>query len=114
MKKINSKQKGKRGELEFVQFLRARGFEARRGVQYKGGEGSPDVISSLDKWFHIEVKRTERLGLYKALKQACDDAIGVQIPLVAHRANGKDWVIVLSAENFIHIIKQLKNNKLSQ
>tara|TARA_Y100000310_G_scaffold321537_1_gene379279 strand:+ start:434 stop:664 length:231 start_codon:yes stop_codon:yes gene_type:complete len=33
---VNSRQKGKRGELEVVHLLKEYGFEARRGQQFKG------------------------------------------------------------------------------
>ena len=43
---INSKQKGKSGELELARKLREYGYNARRSVQYNGKaeEGQPDVI----------------------------------------------------------------------
>ena len=89
---MNSCQKGKRGEREFAAFLRERGFEARRGQQFSGGDESPDVIHSVPG-VHFEVKRTEALSLYKALGQAADDCKRVlKIPVVAHRRNKCDWV----------------------
>jgi Holliday junction resolvase len=53
-----SRTKGKVGEREVAELLRANGFHAaRRGVQYQGGADSPDVIGL--PGFHNEVKRTE-------------------------------------------------------
>ena len=104
MGKINSKQKGKSGELEWVHFLKDRGVDARRGVQYSGEIGSPDVISDFEG-FHFEVKRTERLALYKALFQAIEDC-GTKTPVVAHRQNRKDWVVVLRADDFVELLKK--------
>lgn len=99
----NSKQKGKRGELEFVHFLKKHGIDARRGQQYKGTSDSPDIISDL-KHIHWEVKRTEKLQLYKYLKQATDDAGMYEIPVVAYRKNKEDWICILSAKDFLELL----------
>jgi len=98
--KINSKSKGKRGELEFANWLKKKGFQAKRGQQYKGGEDSPDVICPKLKGYHIEVKRCESLSLYRAMEQAAQDS-GKKIPIVAHRRNRKEWLIVLKADDFL-------------
>ena len=64
---INSKQKGARFEREIAEHLREKGFEARRGIQFRGGEDSPDVISNFP--LHIEAKHVEKLNLANALEQ---------------------------------------------
>lgn len=56
-KKINSRAKGKRGELEAVKFLRSLGFTARRGQQFSGGPDSADVEVEELSNVYIEVKR---------------------------------------------------------
>ena len=99
MAKINSKQKGKRGELEFVNYLKSQGIEARRGQQYSGTPDSPDVVSDL-RGFHFEVKRTERFNIYKAMEQAENDC-GCKVPVVVHRQNSKDWLIVMNADDWL-------------
>jgi hypothetical protein len=38
---MNSRNKGKRGELEAAKFLASEGFPARRGQQFSGGADSP-------------------------------------------------------------------------
>lgn len=115
---MNSRQKGKRGELEFVNFLKARNINARRGQQYAGGTDSPDVIAEgcLHN-VHIEVKRTERTDIYSWLEQAFKDAakssldldtfaLG-KLPVVAHKKNGKGWVAILDMNFFIDLMEQL-------
>lgn len=96
----NSREKGKRGEREAAEFLRHRNFEARRGQQYRGGEDSPDLITSLP--CHIEVKFTERLNIYAALEQAERDASDGEIPVVMHRRKRKPWIVILKAEDYFH------------
>ena len=100
---VNSNAKGKRGERELSAWLREKGIEARRGVQYSGGDDSPDIVHSIPN-LHIECKRVETLSLYPAMKQACEDA-GELIPSVWHRRNNKEWLVVLRAEDFVELIK---------
>lgn len=103
-----SREKGKRGEREFAAYLREHGYAAKRGVQYQGGVDSPDVIGL--PGVHIEVKRTEQLRLYDWLDQARDDA-GGQIPLIAHRKNGRGWVAIMPMEDFMRLY-ELAHDKL--
>lgn len=99
---INSRSKGKRGELEWVHFLKAHGINARRGQQYAGGSDSPDVISDLA--LHFEVKRLEKLNIEKACEQATRDAKGKQWA-VAHRRNKGQWRVTVDAKLFIELIR---------
>ena len=100
-----SKNKGKRGELEFSKVLAAHGYPARRGQQFQGTPDSPDIICDSLPDFHWEVKRTESLSLYAALQQAAEDA-GLQIPIVAHRRSNKRWIVALSAADFLNLLKR--------
>jgi Holliday junction resolvase len=94
-----SRDKGKRGEREFAAEMRRMGFAcARRGVQYAGGADSPDVVGI--PGCHIEVKRAEALNVYAALDQAMRDADPGSAPIVAHRRNGRPWVVIVRLEDF--------------
>ena len=42
---MNSKHKGKRGELEVAAILREHGYDARRGQQYSGASGDSYFFS---------------------------------------------------------------------
>ena len=101
-----SKDKGRRGEREAALFLTDQGFTARRGVQYKGGPNSPDVECPSLRRLHIEIKRTESLRIYDAMNQASDDAPPETIPVVLHRKNDCDWVVILYAEDFLDIVRE--------
>jgi len=104
MSKINSKQKGKKGELEFVHKLKDNGFDAHRSQQFSGADADADVESDLP--FHFEVKRVERLNIDKAIEQAirdCDE----RTPVVAHRKNRKDWLITMKFDDWIELIKAI-------
>ena len=108
-----SRTKGQRGEREFSKFLISYGYDAHRGRQYAGGPGTPDVITELDDKFHFEVKRTERLSIWPALRQAIEDSDDTQIPIVVHRTNKStppkgEWVAILTMDNLIKLIKEIK------
>ena len=102
---INSKDKGKRGEREFSHLSTRHGFPAYRGQQYSGSPGSPDVVCPLLSDFHFEIKRVERFNLYDALAQARRDA-GDKIPIVAHRKNHCEWVVIMPAEYFFEMARE--------
>lgn len=99
---VNSKDKGKRGELQAAAKLREHGISARRGQQFSGSAESPDVITAIEN-VHIEVKRTERFRLYDALEQAETDSGRDSKPLVLHRPNRKAWVVVCYLDDLTDI-----------
>jgi Holliday junction resolvase len=102
---INSCSKGKRGEREWAKYLREHGFtNARRGRQFRGSPDSPDVVDGIEGT-HCEVKRTEKINVYDAMKQALDDA-GCKMAYVAHRRNDKRWLVILTADDFLKIMDQ--------
>jgi Holliday junction resolvase len=90
---INSKRKGSQGERELSAKIRETfGVPARRGQQFSGGEGSPDVVHGLTG-LHLECKRTEKLQLWSAVDQAIADA-GDNVPAVCHRPNNRPWLFI--------------------
>lgn len=104
----NSRAKGVRGELEAAKLLQEYGFTAKRGQQHAGGADSQDVKHDMEG-FHIEVKRVEALGLYDAMDQASRDAASTgkgEVPLVLHRKNGKPWLVIMLAADFLKIAKE--------
>ena len=99
----NSKQKGKRGELELSHKLQEYGFDTRRGQQYCGANGDADVVG-LDK-IHIECKRVENLNLYKAIEQAQHDAKENELPTVFHRKDRQPWLVTMTLDDWIKLYK---------
>lgn len=102
----NSKQKGKRGELEAVRLLKDLGFDARRGQQFKGTPDSPDIIIEDLLQVHVEVKRTEQFSPEKSLAQSEEDA-GDKWPVVLHRKNNKPWIAVVKPDLLFRLLKQV-------
>jgi hypothetical protein len=103
---VNSRSKGKRGELEAAaEIRRLFHVEACRGRQYCGGEDSPDVVVGIPG-LHFEIKRSECFRLYKALEQAIADA-GEKIPVVLHRANQRPWLAIVRLDDLPQLAVQL-------
>ena len=100
---MNSRSKGKRGELELAKELQKYGFETRRGQQYCGGNGDADVVGV--PGLHIECKRVERLNVENALRQAERDSQKGKIPVVMHRANREEWKVTLRLKDFMEVWK---------
>lgn len=96
---MNSRNKGKRGELELAKELQKYGFEARRGQQYCGANGDADVVGL--PGLHLEIKRVEKLNVENALRQAEADAKAGEIPVVMHRANREEWKVTMRLDDFM-------------
>jgi hypothetical protein len=106
---MKSRRKGKTGELEVAQLLRAHGIvDARRGQQFSGEPGNPDVMGLVG--IHIECKRCESLRLWPALEQARREALEGDLATVWHRSNGRPWVVILSAEDFLSLCRDRQLN----
>ena len=98
---INSRQKGKAGELELANKLKEYGYDAKRSVQYNGLAGKADVLGLPN--IHIECKRVEKLNLYDAMDQAKRDAKGGNKPAVFHRKNRSAWLVTMELDDFMTI-----------
>lgn len=101
---MNSREKGKRGERQWRDELRANGYVARRGQQFSGSPESPDVVCDGLPWIHFEVKAVERLNIENAMEQARKDGRG-KVPVVAHRRNFCKWLVTMDAETFFRLLR---------
>ena len=98
---MNSRDKGKRGELEAARILREHGYEARRSQQYAGINNDADVVGLPD--IHIEVKRVEKLNIDEALQQSVRDAKDDEVPVLMHRKNRTEWKITMLFDDWIEM-----------
>ena len=98
---MNSRDKGKRGEIELAHELERFGFNTRRGQQFSGANGDADVVGV--PGLHIECKRVERLNLSEAYKQSERDARIDEMPVVMHRKNREGWMVTLSLRDFMKL-----------
>ena len=103
---INSKQKGKRGELRIVHALQEYGFDAHRTAQCRGdtGEAADVEIKGFDCKLHIEVKNCNRMQLYNWIAQADRDSKAQNkgnTPIVIHKADNKPILVSMHFEDFM-------------
>lgn len=115
---MNSREKGKRGEIQLAHIFEGYGYETRRGQQFSGANGDADVVGL--PGIHIECKRVEKLNIDKALQQSINDCYADEIrqgidliPAVFHRSNDdrkKDstkgvWKVTLRLKDFMELYK---------
>lgn len=100
---INSRQKGAAAERELANILKKHGYDARRGRQFNGMDGSPDVIGL--PGIHIECKHVERLNIDKAMQQSIRDAKEGETPAVFHRKNRQPWKVTMLLDDWIELYK---------
>ena len=103
---MNSRRKGKDGELELSRKLREYGYECRRSQQYNGASGDADVIGL--PGIYIECKRKEKLNIYDAISQAGHDAVAGLLPAVFHRRNNHGWLVTMRLEDWMELYKEAK------
>jgi hypothetical protein len=103
MSPVNSRAKGKRGELEFIQqHLIPFWPEAKRNIDQFGTD-KRDCLEVAG--VHWQIKRVERLNIWKAMDQARDEADAHDLPIVAHRINRQPWLCTLEAEELIPLLR---------
>jgi Holliday junction resolvase len=88
-----SRRKGASGEREAAAEINRLfpGVAASRSAR-NGVDQAEDIHHGITG-VHLEVKRTETLSLYEAMKQA-KVAAGGKIPVILHRRNGKEWLAI--------------------
>lgn len=98
---VNSRQKGKRGELELCQSLRELfGWDVQRAVQYNGNAGDSDLIIKQVPEIFVECKRVQSLNLSKAMEIAVAQA-GKKLPLIFHRKDREEWMVTLPLKDLL-------------
>lgn len=100
---MNSRNKGKRGELEAAHLLQNHGYDTRRGQQFAGINGDADVVGL--PGIHLEVKRVEKLNIDEALVQAIRDKRANEIPIVMHRKNRTKWKVTMLFDDWMELYK---------
>lgn len=105
---MNSKRKGKTGELQLVRKLKEYGYDVRRSQQYAGINSDADVVG-IDG-LHIECKYTAQGHgkTYEWLEQAVRDSKDGEIPVVIHKKvskedRGNSWLVTLTLGDFIKL-----------
>lgn len=79
-----------------------------RSRQYCGSDGDHGDVLGADgvlDGLHVECKRQESgtTTLYKWLDQAIDDAKKEDVPVVMHRMNLRQWIVVVELEELVNL-----------
>lgn len=105
---MNSKQKGKRGELYVVREFKKAGYECNRTAQFKGNTGRADDIEGID-YIHAEVKFVEKLNINVAMDQAVRDSQASErdaMPTVFHKKNYGDLLVTMRFEDWLKLYNE--------
>lgn len=107
---INSRQKGKRGELEARDEVRRLWgcLGCIRSAQ-AGGAFAADLLHG-PPLTHLEVKLHKKIAALKHLRQAERDKSEEEIPIVLMRESGdKRWVVMLYMEDAERFVESLND-----
>lgn len=98
----SQQRKGADGERELADGLSGYGYNVTRGGSLTFG-AVPDLVGL--PGVHIEVKRVERLNIWKAMQQAVADADRFKdgMPIVFHRQNRKPWLVTMRLDVFMKL-----------
>lgn len=95
MARINSRRKGKTGELEAAAKLRELfGWRAERSQQHAGNEDSADLKCSDVPGLWIECKRVQKLNVNAVMAVAASQC-GRKTPVLLHRRDREDWLLTI-------------------
>jgi hypothetical protein len=102
--RLNSRAKGARGELEFIQnHLAPHWPQACRNLDQYGPQ-KQDALNVAG--VHWQIKRTEHLQIWAALRQAEKEAAPHDLPIVAFRRNRNlTWYCALEAAELIPLLR---------
>lgn len=104
------RRKGKRAELDVVNYLKENGWDARTSRAASGMQKGYDIIANLP--LAIEVKDHVRLELASWLAQARESS-GDLIPVVWHKKRGssnpKDWYVTMDGDSLMRVMEVYKN-----
>lgn len=111
---VNSKRKGKRGELAAVHLWRKIGFtEAKRGFQFRDGSENADVVNTGPWWVEVKTVKTMHpkgwLDAYDQALEASRSAFAKQYcelktPLVMVKEDRKPWMVFVLYSDLVTFV----------
>jgi hypothetical protein len=106
-KRINSRSKGKRGELEAKDALGELGIMARRRQQFCGEPGHGDIV--VEGWpeLAVECKLGSSHDVYKAMEQAQAACLANGLGVVVHRKDRGRWMLTLNLVDLWRLVDGL-------
>lgn len=94
---LNSRRKGKNGELEAAETLRVLfGWTTRRTQQFAANANADSADLRVEQTPELfwEVKRVNRLNVPKTMKTAVSQC-GRRTPVLMHRPDRSDWLLTI-------------------
>jgi hypothetical protein len=98
----SERRKGADGELEVVKMARAHGWPASRNLD-QPRDGGSDILGIPATC--VEVKRCERADVWAWWRQVTDDAKPGEIPVVAFRRSGSQWLAVVELDELLALLR---------
>lgn len=105
---VDSRDKGKRLELEAAAVLRDVGFAGTERCQQYQGLGSDGDIRTPGVPIHWEVKGRRAIHVYGWVEQARNDARRGRVPAVLAKADRKPWLLVVRACDLPFLVQACK------
>lgn len=112
---VNSRAKGKRGELQARNAAREHWFakDCIRAAQACGAWAA-DLLYALPG-FHVEVKSYKKVAALNWYRQALADKQKGELPIVLMTENGdKNWYIILDIKHTQEFIHAVNTNQANQ
>lgn len=105
---INSRRKGKVGELEARDHWNrlVPNANSKRSQQHSGTESASDLISPGTPGLWLEVKRVQSLNIHAVLEKSREQC-GSLTPVVLHRKNGTEWLVTFPLEQIASFVGEV-------
>lgn len=107
---INSKIKGKVGELTLVHELNDRGYNVERTAQYNGKSADSEADLRGLNGIHIECKVRERHNVYDYINQVDRDKKDNELGCVFMKSNRKKWLVMMDLDDWIKLYSNSNYN----
>ena len=116
---MNSKQKGNRFEREVAKLLNKWfGCDLHRTAQTEHYHQKADIqkkwgskVTVADDW-HFEAKHYKRISVYDWIEQAQRDCRQGKIPIVIAKANNKEPIVIMTANDWAGREQEIQESRL--
>lgn len=103
----SNKRKGKVFERECSKMIRDRGFDCRRGQQFRGSKDSPDIVSENLQEFHFECKFKQNLNLWDTLKKCLEEA-PEKLPVIIWKRDRTIPLVTMDFHDWMDLVQYAK------
>lgn len=101
---INSRQKGKRRELEVIHVLHRHGWGLAERTSDGRSQGSRGDVRNGPEGCHLEIKGEERLSVPAAFDQIRRDARAEDLPVLIHRPSRHVWMATIELDELLPLL----------